>query len=287
MEVTVRRLVADDLEGLDSLYRSLTHQDRYLRFFTEVPSPRTVERYVSLLCERGSGVVAVDGAGRIVGEAGYVLRAEGDAELGITVAPASRGIGHLLLDSILEQAREDGVASLQADVLTENRAMCALAVKRGYALIHTDDYAALRILMGTATAVPPWPRGTPHPRLLVETPAWRWRGASAAEQAGFHVVSCPGPSSLRNRRCPALSGGACPLVEGADAVVVALAPEDPNRGALTPIHRFCHSRIPVFLQEAAGEQRPAWLPDSLPTIPASASPYEIVESLRSAMAAPG
>ena len=114
-----------------------------------------------------------------------------------------------------------------------------------------------------------------------------WTRTEQTEAAGFHVVSCPGPSSLRNRHCPALSGRACPLVEGADAVVVALAPEDPNRGALTPIHRFCHSRIPVLLQEAAGEQRPVWLPDGLPTIPGNASPYEIVESLRAAMAAPG
>jgi GNAT superfamily N-acetyltransferase len=287
MKATLRRLVADDLEGLDTLYRSLSHQDRYLRFFTEVPSPQTVERYVTRLCERGFGVVAVDDRGRIVGEAGYVLLGSGDAEFGITVAPDSRGIGHVLLDSIVDHARRHGVAGLQADVLTENHDMYALAAKRGYALVHTDDYTVLRIIMGTATPVPPWPASTPHPRLLVETPACRWRGASAAEEAGFHVVSCPGPSSLRNHRCPPLFGQACPLVEGADAVVVALSPEDPNRGALTPIHRFCHARVPVFLQQAAGEERPAWLPDGLPTFPATASPAEIVESLRAAVAVAG
>lgn len=287
MEANLRRLVADDLDGLGALYRSLSRQDRYLRFFTEVPSSQAIERYVTLLCERGFGVVAVDDRGRIVGEAGYVLLGSGDGEFGITVAPDSRGIGHILLDSIIDHARRNGVAGLQAEVLSENRAMYALAAKRGYALVHTDDYSVLRIIMGTATPVPPWPAGTPHPRLLVETPAWRWRAASWAEEAGFHVVSCPGPSSLGNRRCPALSGHACPLVEGADAVVVALSPEDPNRGALTPIHRFCHARVPVFLQQAAGEERPAWLPDGLPAFPASASPAGIVESLAAAVAAAG
>ena len=287
MEATLRQLVAGDFEGLDTLYRSLSYHDRYLRFFTDAPGPGTVERYVTRLCERGFGVVAHDDRGRIVGEAGYVLLDSGDAEFGITVAPDWRGIGHVLLDSIVDHARRHGVACLQADVLTENHAMCALAAKRDYALVHIDDYTVLRIIIGTATPVPPWPADTPHPRLLVETPAWRWRGAPAAEEAGFHIVSCPGPSSLRNRRCPALSGQACPLVEGADAVVVALSPEDPNRGALTPIHRFCHAPVPVFLQEAPGEERPTWLPDGVAAFRASASHAEIAESLRSAVAAPG
>lgn len=288
MEATFRRLVADDIDGLRALFRSLSNHDRYLRFFAEVPNRQVVERYVTLLCERGSGVVAVDGGGRIVGEAGYVLLGSGDAEFGITVAPEARGIGHVLLDSIVDHARRQGVACLQADVLTENRPMRALAAKRGYALAHTDDYTVLRIIIGTATPVPPWPADTPRPRLLVETPAWRWRGASWAEEAGFHVVSCPGPSSMRNhRRCPALSGQPCPLVEGADAIVVALSPEDPSRGALTPIHRFCHARVPVFLQQAAGEERPAWLPDGVPALRASASPAEIVDSLTAALPSAG
>lgn len=279
----LRRLVPADLDGLHALYRSLGARDRYQRFFTEAPPDRTVERYVTLLGERGFGVVAVDDTDRIVGEAGYLLLAEGDAEFGITVAPDWRGLGHILLDAIADHARQAGVPSLQADVLADNQAMRSLAAKRGYALIHTADYTVLRITMGTATSVPPWPAGTPRPRLLVETPAWRWRGAAQADAAGFHVVSCPGPSSFRSGRCPALHGQACPLVDGADAVVVALSPDDRNRGALTPIHRFCHADVPVFLQEIAGEDRPAWLPDGLPTFPAASSPAEIVETLQAAV----
>lgn len=279
----VRRLAPADLNGLRALYRSLSDRDRYQRFFTEAPPDRAIERYVTLLGERGFGVVATDDADRIVGEAGYLLLAEGDAEFGITVAADWRGLGHTLLDTITDHAAQAGVPSLQADVLADNQAMRSLAAKRGYALIHSADYTVLRITMGTAAPVPSWPSGTPHPRLLVETPAWRWRGASQADAAGFHVVSCPGPSSFRNGHCPPLHGQPCPLVDGADAVVVALSPDDRNRGALTPIHRFCHADVPVFLQEVAGEGPPAWLPGGLPTFPATASPDEIVEALQAAV----
>ncbi|MEW6470831.1 MAG: GNAT family N-acetyltransferase [Actinomycetota bacterium] len=286
--VTLRRLVSADVDGLDALYRSLPRQDRYQRFFVEYAPPRrTVQGYVSRLHQRGFGVVAVTVDGNIAAEAGYALRADGDGEFGITVAPDWRGLGSALLDSVVEQATAAGVPGLQADVLADNRAMLALAAKRGFALISTPDYTLVRIAIGTAIAVPPWPAGTPHPRLLVETTAWRWPAARDAEAAGYSVMSCRGPLSLPGGRCPALRGQRCPLVEEADAIIVALPPGDRSRGALTPIHRFCHLHLPVILQEAEGEGRPPWLPDGVTSLNAGASPAEIVEAVHAAIGAVG
>jgi len=236
--VTLRRLGPADVDGLDALYRSLPAQDRYQRFFTEAgPTRRTLERYVALLDRPGAGVVAVAGDGSIVAEAGYARLAGGDGEFGITVAAGWRGLGTVLLDAVVALAAEAGVAGLQADVLAGNRAMLALAAKQGYALIHIPDRSVVRLIMGTDGPVPPWPAGTPSPRLLVETPAGQWRGAPAAEAAGLHVVSCRGPGSPAPGRCPVLDGRPCPLVEGCDAVVVALPAGDPARPALLRAHR--------------------------------------------------
>jgi len=284
--VTLRRLIPSDVDGLNALYRSLARQDQYQRFFTEIAPPRrTVERYAALLDQPGFGVVAVADNGSIAGEAGYARLASGDGEFGITVAADWRGLGSVLLDSIAEQAGLAGVPGLQADVLADNRAMMALAAKRGYALIHTPDRTVVRITIGTATPVPAWPADTPRPRLLVETSAGQWRGAPAANAAGFHIISCRTSSSFRNGRCPALHGEACPLVEGSEAIVVALPAGDPSRCALTTIHRFCHTRIPVLFQEAAGEERPAWVPDGMPTLRAGTAPAQVVEALNGALAA--
>lgn len=283
--VTLRRLVPADVDGLEALYRSLPGQDRYQRFFTEgFPPRRTLERYVAVLDRPGWGVVAVAGDGSIVGEAGYARLAGGDGEFGITVAAEWRGLGTALLDTIVTEAARAGVPSLQADVVADNRAMLALAAKRGYALIHIPDHTVVRITLGTQTPVPPWPAGTPSPRLLVETPGWQWRAASEAEAAGFHVVSCRGPSSFGTDRCPALQGQDCPLVGQCDAVVVSLPADDPSRGALVPAHRGRHPRIPVFLQAPAGEPPPAWLPDGVTVLPAHATPDEMVSALTTALA---
>jgi len=247
--VTLRRLVSSDVDGLEALYRSLPVPDRHRRFFTDAAPPRrTVERYAALLDDPGFGVVAVADDGRIVAEAGYARPAGGDGEFGITVAGEWRGLGSVLLDRITAQAAMAGVRSLQADVLPANAAMLRLAAKRGYAVIHTADRTVLRIIIGTDSTVPSWPADTAAPRLLVETSGGSWRAAADAEAAGFHVLSCPGPTVIRTGRCPVLHGEACPLVEGCDAVVVALPP-DHDPAALARRHRSRHARLPVFVQE--------------------------------------
>ena len=255
--VTLRRLAASDVDGLDALYRSLPVRDRHRRFFTDAAPPRrTVERYAALLDDPGFGVVAVAADGRIVAEAGYARPAGGDGEFGITVAGDWRGLGSVLLDRITAQAATAGVRGLRADVLPDNAAMLRLAARRGYALIHTADRTVLRMIIGTGATVPPWPQGTPAPRLLVETSGGNWRAAAEAEAAGFHVLSCPGRTAIRTGRCPVLHGEACPLVEGCDAVVVAL-PHEQDPAALAHHHRRRHPGLPVVIDEVGDGGRPS------------------------------
>ncbi|HLF40842.1 MAG TPA: hypothetical protein VI854_05125, partial [Acidimicrobiia bacterium] len=80
--------------------------------------------------------------------------------------------------------------------------------------------------------------------------------------------------------CPVLQGGRCPLVDGADAVVVALPAGDPSSGALVPIHRFCHPDIPVCYETAVGDEAPAWLPSGVPTLSRSTPPDAVVATLK-------
>lgn len=56
--------------------------------------------------------------------------------------------------------------------------------------------------------------------LLVERPGRaRVRIGNWLEEAGYQVLDCPGPTGP-DYRCVAGRGGACPLVHGADAVVI-------------------------------------------------------------------
>ena len=55
-------------------------------------------------------------------------------------------------------------------------------------------------------------------RLLVvhPNPMVVWDRAAALEHAGYEVETCPGPASTE---CPVLTDQACPLLDGADALV--------------------------------------------------------------------
>jgi hypothetical protein len=55
-------------------------------------------------------------------------------------------------------------------------------------------------------------------RLLVvhPNPMVVWDRAAALEHAGYEVETCPGPASTE---CPVLVDQACPLLDGADALI--------------------------------------------------------------------
>ncbi len=275
--LSLRHSTGADVDGLDGLYRSLQPIDRHRRFFSGGPPPPSfVERWATIEEHGGFGLVADlydDGHHRIVGEAGYSLLGEpgqvvertstgnrgadradggagdhrgagdhgagpGDGELGIAVAPDSRGwLGPWLLDRLLAHAHQRGVPNLQALILIDNRTMLAIAGKRGYAVLGHPDRGMVRITMATAGAIPGWPArqdrptGGSRPRVLIETDHSRWIGEQEMVDAGFDIVVCA-KACRTATTCPALRGEPCPLIEGADVVVIDLPDSEQARDLL-------------------------------------------------------
>jgi RimJ/RimL family protein N-acetyltransferase len=254
--VRLRPMTRADVDGLEALYRALDADDRRRRFFGSfAPSRRFLEEWATLSERGGFGLVAVtdEPAGRIVGEAGYARLANGDGELALAVAPDWRGwLGPILLDALVAEAAARGVGALEAEILVENRPMIAMVRSRGYALVDHIDWSTVRVAIGTVQRQPQWPPPHERPRLLVEGTAGRWRGTVEARAAGFDVLTCPGPSSPAGRRCPRLSGGHCPLVDGADAIVVALRPGDERLRRLAATYGDAASGPPVFVVATEG-----------------------------------
>ena len=246
-----------DLPALTAFYEALPEDDRRCRFFSaHVPAARFFERWVRLQEQGGLGLVVVErdahGHERIVGEAGYSLQPDGGGEFAIAVARSHRGwLGPYLLDTLVEAAAERGVPYLAADILLSNQRMLAVVRHRGYASIDHDEWHTIRVLIGTRDRALTWPGHHERPRVLVEAPAARWHAEKAARDAGLDVAVCPGPSSTGGRRCPAAQGRPCPLAAGADAVVVALRPDDPYAPTLVCAHPRLHPDTPVY-EEASG-----------------------------------
>lgn len=285
-ELVVRPVRPDDVDGLVALCESLSDDDRYRRFFSGYhPDRAFFERAASVVDRGGYGLVAVvpgPDRERLVGEASYELLPDGDGELAMTVAPDWRGwLGPYLLDALVEAAAERGVPNLEADVLATNRAMLSLLRSRGYARLPSDDWVALRLIIGTSGPTPVWPPGDRageregggrRPRVLVEAIGGQWHAAHEAAAAGLEVITCSGPKGARPR-CPALAGRPCPLAAGADAIVMSHAPDSEAWRTVAESHAHLHPGVPVCVELRPGQEVPPEArPVAVPATPDEASP---------------
>jgi RimJ/RimL family protein N-acetyltransferase len=253
----VRPAGAADADGVADLYRGLSLEDRYHRFFSAGPGiDRFVEDWMRLEQVGGVLLVAVvredDGTERIVADAGFGPLPDGDGELGMTVAEGWRGwLGPYLLDALLAEAAARGVPALEADVLAENTAMRRLLAARGCGLLERKEVSAVRVLLGTRDRAPDWPAVRDRPRVLVEGTHHAVEGA--ARELGYEVVTCPGPERGRPP-CPLLAGRGCPLASGADLIVCAPRSDDDLAARLGEAHARAHPEVPLL--EDLGRDRP-------------------------------
>jgi RimJ/RimL family protein N-acetyltransferase len=250
--LVVRRATADDVPTLTRMYQSLSDEDRYFRFFSlSRPHEQMVERFVRANDNGGLWLVAEADDGTIVGDVGYTLLANGDAELAITVTEHWRGwLGAFLLETIAERAAAHGLRNLRANILLDNRKMLRLAARRGCAIADYPDASIVELTMSTDHGMPGWPPVHDRPRLLVEGCGGRWHGLEAARRAGWDVITCAGPGSSRTGGCPLLMGGKCPLVDDADEIVTAFPETDPRGPQLAEAHASRHTAIPIVADKA-------------------------------------
>jgi N-acetylglutamate synthase-like GNAT family acetyltransferase len=236
--ITFRVAGDDDVDGVLALYERLGPEDRHRRFFaSHQPRRSFVEHWIEVGRRGGAVIVGVLDDGTIVAEAGYAPVATDVAELAIAVDPDWRGwLGPYLVDLVAAHAAARGIADLDAEVLTTNCAMLAVLKARGCAFTPSDDPSLVHAVISTTATAPSWPRDAAHPRVLIEGASAHWNAARGVEAAGLSVLVCPGPDHRKVHACPLLRGDRCPLVEGADAVVVRLAADPTTGEALLAAH---------------------------------------------------
>ncbi|MDB5744992.1 MAG: GCN5-related N-acetyltransferase [Polaromonas sp.] len=148
-EYTVRPIHPDDAQMLKEMMQHLSPESRYFRFVSsmvELP-PAMLARFTLIDYDREMALVAVFKASqagpggnatateRIVGVSRYITNPDqSSCEFSLVVTDdfSGKGLGSRLMLSIMDVAREKGLAEIQGLVLTQNAAMLKLMKSLGY-----------------------------------------------------------------------------------------------------------------------------------------------------------
>jgi len=136
MQIPIRELWQGERSSLCEHLLALNAADRRLRFGTPL-GDYSVRDYVRRIDFEHDALFGVfDGELRLLGVA-HVARADGHAELGVSVLEGhrNRGIGGALLARAHMRARNWSVGSLFMHCLTENAAMMRLALRQGMDIV--------------------------------------------------------------------------------------------------------------------------------------------------------
>jgi acetyltransferase len=162
-EYTVRPIHPDDAQMLQGLVHHLSPESRYFRFVScinELP-PSMLARFTLIDYDREMALVAVvkersastDGeiveTERIVGVSRYITNPDqASCEFSLVVADdfAGRGLGSRLMESIMEVAREKGLAEIDGLVLANNAGMLKLMRGLGFAIKPFADDADFKLV---------------------------------------------------------------------------------------------------------------------------------------------
>jgi acetyltransferase len=116
-------------------------------------TPVMLSRFTQIDYDREMALVAttlVDGQEVMLGVARYMINPDASScEFATAVADAwhGQGIGHRLMSSLIQVARDKGLAVMEGDVLAKNRSMIELSTSLGFEVLpHPDDPALKRMV---------------------------------------------------------------------------------------------------------------------------------------------
>lgn len=130
----IRKANFSDVEGIYNLYNSLSPDDLYMRFFS---FKRLSEQDVVNLTKSSKVTLIAVIDSEIVGE----ISLYEDGEFSLVVKPEHRrkGIGTMLVKSIIEEAKKLGMTKVKFYTLPDNIPMIKIGKKLGFTLRFSSD----------------------------------------------------------------------------------------------------------------------------------------------------
>ena len=153
-DVVIRPIRPEDAELTQAFVKSLSAESRYFRFMDAVSelSPAELARLTQIDYTREMAILAlteVDGREVELGVARYAINPDGETcEFALVVNDQwqKQGIGHKLMDVLMDVARGRGLTRMEGEVLKTNRPMLKLVEALGFRVEpHPEDDGVRRI----------------------------------------------------------------------------------------------------------------------------------------------
>jgi acyl-CoA synthetase (NDP forming)/RimJ/RimL family protein N-acetyltransferase len=138
----IRPLRNDDVSNVRHLYEASSVESRYLRFFTPVAVDAAVRLTAPPADDEHHCTLVAEIGGRLVALAQYDADDERDAaEVAFIVEDAhqGRGIGTILLESLVQRAASHGIRRFHAEFLRQNRRMADVLTHSGFEIRWAHD----------------------------------------------------------------------------------------------------------------------------------------------------
>ncbi|HUX30404.1 MAG TPA: bifunctional acetate--CoA ligase family protein/GNAT family N-acetyltransferase [Thiobacillus sp.] len=152
--VVIRPIRPEDAELTQGFVKSLSEESRYFRFMDAVSelSPVALAHLTQIDYSREMALLAlteIDGREVELGVARYAINSEGaSCEFALVVNDQwqKQGIGHKLMDVLMDVARSKGVKAMEGEVLKTNHPMLKLVEALGFRIEpHPEDDAVRRV----------------------------------------------------------------------------------------------------------------------------------------------
>lgn len=139
-DLVIRPIRPEDAEIEQAFVRNLSEAAKYSRFMMplkELPQAM-LARFTQIDYDREMALIAVveqDGAEIEIAVCRYIINPDGKScEFALVVADKwqHKGVGHKLMTILMDTARAKGLAAMEGDVLTNNRAMLRLVTSLGF-----------------------------------------------------------------------------------------------------------------------------------------------------------
>jgi acetyltransferase len=151
-DFTIRPIRPEDAEVEQAFVRGLSERTKYFRFMQTIDelSPAMLARFTQIDYDREMALIAVtpqNGGELEVGVCRYIINPDSrSCEFALVVADAwqRRGIGHRLMEQLLQAARDRGLEVMEGDVLATNTEMLQMSRSLGFTIAAREDDPSVR-----------------------------------------------------------------------------------------------------------------------------------------------